>query len=421
MRQQVRFQLSSYEKSKTVTHDPERIVATDDVVVQFPNTRTLADDGDLDDAPVLVDQHLLEPDVPPDERRPIIPPQIRRENLRQTGRNWYEIASYRVAFHALRIPKYLILGVLWSVVGVFKLAGEQLRWWWLTEATPLRLAAVENNDPIEYRDQLKQTRGVRGFRGYMLLVEVLAVLGLIVWLGAFAPRWATGLTLVAAVPMLAHLGRPADRPIITRAVIPTQIQPLTSEHVIRALSRLGLTGINQAVKDNPNAIGFPAPVREDGPGWRADVDLPPGVTAAEVIERRDRYASALGRPLGCVWPEADPEVSPARLVTWVGKVDIAKARQPAWPLLRSGTVDLFKPIPFGTDQRGRTVTALMLRVLPPTDGDLYVVLENDRLDLIADRSYGDGTRFWRIADANSELDARSLIEPGRDIDLPPTK
>jgi nucleoid-associated protein YgaU len=70
---------------------------------------------------------------------------------------------------------------------------------------------------------------------------------------------------------------------------------------------------------------------------------------------------------------------------------------------------------------GRTVTAVTLRVLPPTDGDPHVVLENDRLDLIADRTYGDATRFWRIADANTELDARRLIEPGRDIDLPPTK
>ena len=68
---------------------------------------------------------------------------------------------------------------------------------------------------------------------------------------------------------------------------------------------------------------------------------------------------------------------------------------------------------------GRTVTAVSLRTLPPTDGDPYIVLENDRLDLIADRSYGEATRFWRIADANSELDARRLIEPGREIDVPP--
>ena len=79
------------------------------------------------------------------------------------------------------------------------------------------------------------------------------------------------------------------------------------------------------------------------------------------------------------------------------------------------------PIVEAPARGGRTVTAVAVRVLPPTDGDPYVVLENDRLDLIADRSYGDGTRFWRIADANSELDARRLIEPGRDIDLPATK
>jgi nucleoid-associated protein YgaU len=70
---------------------------------------------------------------------------------------------------------------------------------------------------------------------------------------------------------------------------------------------------------------------------------------------------------------------------------------------------------------GRTVTVVALRILPPTEGDPYRVLEHDRLDLIADRAYGDATRFWRIADANTELDARRLIEPGRDIDLPPTK
>jgi S-DNA-T family DNA segregation ATPase FtsK/SpoIIIE len=42
-------------------------------------------------------------------------------------------------------------------------------------------------------------------------------------------------------------------------------------------------------------------------------------------------------------------------VLWVGDQDMATTRQPAWPLLRSGTVDIFQPFPFGTDPRGRTV------------------------------------------------------------------
>jgi nucleoid-associated protein YgaU len=70
---------------------------------------------------------------------------------------------------------------------------------------------------------------------------------------------------------------------------------------------------------------------------------------------------------------------------------------------------------------GRTVTALALRILPPTPGDPHRVEEDDRLDLIADRAYGDPTRFWRIADANTELEAGRLLEPGREIQVPPTR
>ena len=71
-------------------------------------------------------------------------------------------------------------------------------------------------------------------------------------------------------------------------------------------------------------------------------------------------------------------------------------------------------------RQGRAVTAIVLRILPPAPGEPYRVKEDDRLDLVADRRTATPTRFWRIADANSELDARSLIEPGREIDVPPT-
>jgi hypothetical protein len=68
---------------------------------------------------------------------------------------------------------------------------------------------------------------------------------------------------------------------------------------------------------------------------------------------------------------------------------------------------------------GRTVTVVKLRRLPPAAGKPYSVLEKDRLDLLARTRLEDGTAFWRIADANSELQARRLEEPpGRVIDLP---
>lgn len=70
---------------------------------------------------------------------------------------------------------------------------------------------------------------------------------------------------------------------------------------------------------------------------------------------------------------------------------------------------------------GRTVSAVVLRVLPAVEGAPYVVQDDDRLDLIANHAYQDPALFWHIADANSELDARRLIQPGRQIGLPPTR
>ena len=44
-----------------------------------------------------------------------------------------------------------------------------------------------------------------------------------------------------------------------------------------------------------------------------------------------------------------------------------------------------------------------LRLLPPTPGRfLHTVHENDRLDLLAFKYYGDTTRWWQISDANPE-------------------
>jgi hypothetical protein len=69
---------------------------------------------------------------------------------------------------------------------------------------------------------------------------------------------------------------------------------------------------------------------------------------------------------------------------------------------------------------GRRVTALRLRALPPTAGEPFEVREHDRLDLLAQSSFGDGTRFWQIADANSALEARDLTAVvGDTLRLPP--
>jgi hypothetical protein len=68
---------------------------------------------------------------------------------------------------------------------------------------------------------------------------------------------------------------------------------------------------------------------------------------------------------------------------------------------------------------GREVLAVRLRRLPDIDGEPRTVLGNDQLDIIADRGYGDSTRFWHIADANTELDSTKLVaEEGEVIKVP---
>jgi S-DNA-T family DNA segregation ATPase FtsK/SpoIIIE len=86
------------------------------------------------------------------------------------------------------------------------------------------------------------------------------------------------------------------------------------------------------------------------------------VTVTDVIERRDKLASGLRRPLGCVWPEAVPDEHTGRLVLWVGDQDMSTATKPAWPLIKGGSVDLFKPVSFGTDQRGRWVDITLMYI-----------------------------------------------------------
>jgi hypothetical protein len=58
---------------------------------------------------------------------------------------------------------------------------------------------------------------------------------------------------------------------------------------------------------------------------------------------------------------------------------------------------------------GSQVTAVQLRSVPMTPGDATAVTSNDRLDVMAERSYGDATRYWHIADANSALYSRWLF------------
>jgi S-DNA-T family DNA segregation ATPase FtsK/SpoIIIE len=303
-------------------------------------------------------------------RRPIIAAWLRSRGELTSAVRWLAgHYAHVIGYHAARLPKYAGRLLIRAPRGASRAVTGLARWASDAEGAPVRLAAVHKADAEQYLKLCRQRDARVRWRTTvttgLVILTVLAAGMLLV-----APADLRMLALVGLVLLLGWVGAPADQPLLDTAVVTSKAERLTSQVVTRALSVLGLAGITQGLAKDAKAIGFAAPITRDGPGWRADVDLPFGVTAGDVIERRDRLASGLGRPLGCVWPEPAHEVSPRRLVLWVGDQDMATSRQPTWPLLRGGSVDLFRPFPFGTDPRGRTVpmelayTNLLIGSLP---------------------------------------------------------
>ena len=74
--------------------------------------------------------------------------------------------------------------------------------------------------------------------------------------------------------------------------------------------------------------------------------------------------------------------------------------------------------------RGPNVPAdaavVKLRALPDTSGTATALRAHDQLDAMSEARFGgDATRYWHIADANTELEAAELTRtPGRVIDVP---
>jgi DNA segregation ATPase FtsK/SpoIIIE, S-DNA-T family len=304
----------------------------------------------------------------PGERLPIIPPNLRgRANIRATiavvgGQQWH-----RTRYHGLRAPLYLFAVLAWAVVGVFRLAARQIHWWWVAEQHGLRSDAAAAGDSKEWMRLHKEAREVRKVRGIVLAAELAALLIAAAVLAGFGPWWSWYAAAAVALPLLARAGRPEDRRIINPAIIPPDYSPPTHEIISRALGSLGIPEISKALKPDSKTgvatgIRYVSEVMRDGPGWGCHLDLPHGVTATDILARREELASGLRRPLSATWPAGVPEVHPGRLELWVGFQDLSKTRPPAWPLLKAGQADVFASLPFGTDPRGRPVPVPMFEV-----------------------------------------------------------
>ncbi|WP_333756606.1 cell division protein FtsK [Streptomyces sp. IBSBF 3352] len=290
------------------------------------------------------------------QRRPVVPQWLKSMAELRTASAWVaRHYAHSVGYHALRTPVYAARLALQAPSGTAKFVGGTMRWVADREGEPVRLAAVRREDAAEYLKLSRQRDGRVRLRTLVTVLAMFVGLGAALAIYVLAPDWLQAVSVGAVVMALGYAGRKADAPVIHRAVELPKAVKLTSDIVLRALGSLGIPAINQAQAKGRDGFEFTAPITRDGPGWRAEGNLPYGVTVTDIIERRERLASGLRRPLGCVWPEAVADEHTGRLVLWVGDQDMNRATQPAWPLAKGGLVDLFKPVDFSTDQRGRWV------------------------------------------------------------------
>lgn len=318
--------------------------------------------------PVLLEGKVLNPaDLAVPVERRVLPLWLRDEDTFRAAAVWAgRRSAHLTAFHGVRLPLYWLRLVGRSPVGLGRIAARWSAWVSDAPGRAVRenLASGPGITPDSFYRVTEQHRDqVRG----RLALSAAAVLGLLggLWaLVAAAPGWVVGSGVVFGFVLLGLFGRSPDRPVTSRSVDTESVPRLTEKLILTALAAMSIGELNRAVRvAGESAVRFPAPITRDGPGWRADIDLPPGVTAGDVIERRDRLASGLRRPVGCVWPETDHDAHAGRLILWVGDRPMSKAKPVVWSLTKTGTVDLFAPFPIGVDPRGRVVTVTLMFAL----------------------------------------------------------
>ena len=295
-----------------------------------------------------------------EKRRDIIPEHLTRGRLPETLGNWTGRVWYQFRYHGIRSPWHTLRLTGMAGRGAGRLTGRLLAWanWaegWILESQAVAAGRAGHHEAMRAHTEGKKTRGQR-WRITGVCAVVALVLLLVAW--RFGRWWVIGPLLGVAFPVLVWHGRPYGKPIIEPAILPAAFTVPTPEVITRAFAALGIDKINAWIKEH-GALEWVSDVHRDGDGWGVDLDLPYGVTAKMIIQRRAQLASGLRRPLSAVWPEASPGEHEGRLFLWIGRHDLAKVKPPPYPLLKAGTCDIFQPVPFATIPRGTGVTVPM--------------------------------------------------------------
>jgi S-DNA-T family DNA segregation ATPase FtsK/SpoIIIE len=361
----------AYDAERVDVFEGTVLAVVDDVDRATPFTESDQDDdteaaeaaestesGEPDDLPSTLT--WAAPDRATGERAPIIPPWLRSAEARKAAvRQAVSAAGYHTAFHAVRTPVYATKTLGYSLVGCGRVTGKVTRWVRAEEGNyELRQKAAETNDAYTWQALNKiRERESRG-RMWGLAIATAAtliVVAILALTGLLAPVLWAG--LAALIVVTARAGRPADKTILGRVATGRRFTKLTGDLVRNSLVSLAVRGIT-----TPEQIEFCHPgIHRDGPGWLARVNLPEGVTAVKVLERRDGLASALRIPVDQVWPAAGPD-HPGQLDLWVGYKPASEMGQPTWSLAaENARTSFFEPAEFSSDERCRPIETTMFQ------------------------------------------------------------
>lgn len=294
------------------------------------------------------------------ERRPIVPEHLQTwKGIKSTAGKHADAARFHTLFHLVRSMGYLFWGVIWACAGAVKLTRQQVSWWWVSEQSYLRSKAVVEGNSPEYRALVALARKTRRVRFWVLFAETFAIVltfTLIAWL---APLWAWLIVAGAAMPPLAHAGRPRHRPIVQSAVTTPLVRKISTDAIVRAYEAAGLCSTDP--KKTADHLGFGSTMSRDAldKGSQVVIHLPYGSTFAQVVTAKTKIASGLDVLESQVYFTRDKK-SERRHTLRVLDSDPLREAAGRTPLLDLKQRSIWHKIPLGLDQFGRKVAICMM-------------------------------------------------------------
>jgi S-DNA-T family DNA segregation ATPase FtsK/SpoIIIE len=189
------------------------------------------------------------------------------------------------------------------------------------------------------------------------LMGVVHLIGGIAWLVSATWTPAVFLSPLAVTAYLWHLGRisGAGPRWLIGADGAGAGSVVTADGIVIALRHLQIAQLTRAFDKEAFIPKFHQPPRRDGRGYWAVVELPLGVTAEMIADKRAVLARNLGRAEIETWPSDAEKVNTGQagyLDLWIADPGALSKPAPEYPLLHEGAADVFEGVPGGVSPRG---------------------------------------------------------------------